>query len=282
VSTEVEAAGCGCVPTDRGSSPRCVKPYGLTLGHAIFILVASLLGGALNAIAGGGSFIAFPALLVTGIPPIPANATNTIAMWTGAAASTGAYRRQLNIPVRVMAPLVASSVVGGLIGAVLLLRTPAHTFLRMLPWLMLAATLLFTFGKKLARTNTSSVGHDATTRAIVLATLFELVVAIYGGYFGAGMGFVILAMLALIGMTDIHAMNALKTVLSSTTNGLAVIAFIVARAIYWPQALVMIAGAILGGYFGAHYAQRLPQQGVRVAVICIGAGMTIYFFLRAY
>jgi hypothetical protein len=254
----------------------------LTLGHAIFILVASLFAGALNAIAGGGSFISFPALLVTGIPPIPANATNTIAMWTGAAASTGAYRRQLNIPTRVMAPLVASSVVGGLIGAVLLLRTPAHTFLRMLPWLMLAATLLFTFGKKLARARTSSVGHETTTRAIVLATAFELVVAIYGGYFGAGMGFVILAMLALIGMTDIHAMNALKTVLSSTTNGLAVIAFIVAKAIYWPQALVMIAGAIVGGYFGAHYAQRLPQQWVRVAVICIGASMTIYFFLRAY
>jgi uncharacterized membrane protein YfcA len=252
----------------------------LTLGHAILIAAASLLGGALNAIAGGGSFISFPTLLITGIPPIPANATNTIAMWSGAVASGGAYRRQLNIPMRVMAPLVASSVVGGVIGAVLLLKTPAHTFMRLLPWLMLAATLLFTFGKKLSRAKTSSISRSATTRAIVLASVFELFLAIYGGYFGAGMGFVILAMLALLGMTEIHSMNALKTVLSGTTNGLAVIAFVIARAIYWPQALVMIAGAIVGGYFGAHYAQRLPQRWVRVAVILIGAGMTVYFFVR--
>lgn len=236
----------------------------------------------MNAIAGGGSFIAFPALLLTGIPPIPANATNTVAMWTGVAASTGAYRNRLNVPMRVMAPLVTSSVAGGLVGAILLLRTPAPTFLRMLPWLMLAATLLFTFGKRLSRTRQSSVGHDATTGAIVGASIFELFVAIYGGYFGAGMGFVILAMLALVGMTEIHSMNALKSVLSSATNGLAVIAFIVARAIYWPQALVMMAGAILGGYFGARYAQRLPQQWVRVAVILVGAGMTVYFFVRAH
>jgi hypothetical protein len=152
--------------------------------------------------------------------------------------------------------------------------------MRLLPWLMLAATLLFTFGKKLSRAKTSSISRSATTRAIVLASVFELFLAIYGGYFGAGMGFVILAMLALLGMTEIHSMNALKTVLSGTTNGLAVIAFVIARAIYWPQALVMIAGAIVGGYFGAHYAQRLPQRWVRVAVILIGAGMTVYFFVR--
>jgi hypothetical protein len=253
----------------------------LTLEQAILIATASMCGGALNAIAGGGSFISFPTLLLTGIPPIPANATNTIAMWSGAVASGGAYRRQLTIPTRVMAPLVAASVAGGVIGAVLLLKTPAHTFMRLLPWLMLGATLLFAFGKKLSPARPSSVSRHATTRAIAVATVFELFVAVYGGYFGAGMGFVILAMLALLGMTEIHSMNALKTVLSSTTNGLAVVAFIVARAIYWPQALVMIAGALLGGYFGAHYAQRLPQPWVRAAVILIGAGMTIYFFLRA-
>ena len=203
-------------------------------------------------------------------------------MWTGVTASSGAYRRRLNIPMRVLAPLVVSSLAGGLIGAILLLKTPAHTFMRLLPWLMLAATLLFTFGKRLSRTQSSSVGHDASTGAIVGVTVFELFVAIYGGYFGAGMGFVILAMLALLGMTEIHSMNALKSVLSSTINGLAVIAFAVARAVYWPQALVMMAGAILGGYFGAHYAQRLPQAWVRGAVILVGAGMTFYFFINAY
>jgi uncharacterized protein len=254
----------------------------LTLGHAIFLLVASTLAGALNAIAGGGSFISFPALLLTGIPPIPANATNTVAMWTGVTASTGAYRDQLDVPMRVLVPLLTSSIAGGLIGAILLLKTPAHAFMRMLPWLMLAATLLFAFGKKLTNPKRSSVGHDATISAIAGATVFELFVAIYGGYFGAGMGFVILAMLSLIGMTEIHAMNALKSVLSSAINGLAVIAFIVARAIYWPQALIMIAGAVLGGYFGAHYAQKLPQKWVRASVILVGTGLTVYFFVKAY
>jgi uncharacterized membrane protein YfcA len=254
----------------------------LTLGHATFLFVAAIMGGTLNAIAGGGSFIAFPSLLLTGVPPIPANATNTVAMWTGLTASGGAYRNRLNVSMRVMVPLVAASICGGLIGAILLLKTPAHTFMRMLPWLMLSATLLFTFGKKLSSTQPSSVAHNASSRAIIAATIFEFLVAIYGGYFGAGMGFVILAMLAMVGMTDIHAMNGLKAILSSTTNGPAVIAFIVAHAIYWPQAAVMAGGAILGGYFGAHYAQRLPQARVRMLVILVGAGLTVYFFVKAY
>jgi uncharacterized membrane protein YfcA len=203
-------------------------------------------------------------------------------MWTGVTASIGAYRKKLNVPMRVMVPLVGSSVVGGLIGAVLLLKTPAHTFLRILPWLMLGATLLFAFGKRFYRAQNSSVGHNASTGAIVVAAIFELFVATYGGYFGAGMGFVILAMLALLGMTDIHSMNAVKTVLSSTTNGLAVLAFIVARAVYWPQAVIMLVGAILGGYVAAHYAQRLPQTLVRGFVISLGIVMTIYFFVKAY
>jgi uncharacterized membrane protein YfcA len=254
----------------------------LTLAQAIFLLTASTLGGALNAIAGGGSFIAFPALLLTGIPPIPANATNTVAMWTGVTASVGAYRKKLDVPMRVMVPLVGASIVGGLMGAVLLLKTPAHTFMRILPWLMLGATLLFAFGKKFYREQNSSVGHNATTGAIIAAAIVELFVATYGGYFGAGMGFVILAMLALLGMTDIHSMNAVKTVLSSTTNGLAVLAFIVARAVYWPQAVIMLIGAIVGGYVAAHYAQRLPQSLVRGFVISLGIVMTIYFFVKAY
>ena len=203
-------------------------------------------------------------------------------MWTGVTASVGAYRKKLDVPMRVMVPLVGASIVGGLMGAVLLLKTPAHTFMRILPWLMLGATLLFAFGKKFYREQNSSVGHNATTGAIIAAAIVELFVATYGGYFGAGMGFVILAMLALLGMTDIHSMNAVKTVLSSTTNGLAVLAFIVARAVYWPQAVIMLIGAIVGGYVAAHYAQRLPQSLVRGFVISLGIVMTIYFFVKAY
>jgi uncharacterized membrane protein YfcA len=264
------------------ASSSCDKPLLLTVEHVTFLFIAGILGGALNAVAGGGSFIAFPALLFAGVPPIPANATNTLALWTGAAASGGAYRDRLDVPRRVLIPLLVSSFIGGVGGAFLLLLTPAHTFMRVLPWLMLGATLLFIFGKKLAGKRASSVGHNATAAAIAGASAFELVVAIYGGYFGGGIGIVNLAMLAAVGMTDIHAMNALKSVLGAAINGVATVVFIVKGAIYWPQAIVMIAGALIGGYFGAHYAQKLPPAWIRGFVILVGAGMTVYFFAKAY
>ena len=254
----------------------------MNFGQAILLFVAGILGGVLNAVAGGGSFVAFPALLFTGVPPIPANATNSLSLWTGIVASGGAYRNQLDVPRRVLLPLLVTSVVGGLLGAFLLLRTPAHTFMEVLPWMMLGATLLFVFGPRLAAGRPSKVGADATAGAIVVASVFELAVAVYGGYFGGAVGIVNLAMLAAIGITDIHAMNALKSVLGTAINGVATLVFIVKRAVYWPQALVMIVGAVIGGYFGAHYAQKLPQNWVRGFVILVGAGMTIYFFAKAY
>ena len=226
--------------------------------------------------------MAFPALLFMGVPPIPANATNTLALWTGAAASGGAYRSHLDVPRRVLLPFLLTSLIGGSAGAILLLRTPPHTFMRVLPWLMLGATLLFAFGKRLAGNRVSSVGHDATVAAIVGASIFELVVAVYGGYFGGGIGIVNLAMLAAVGMTNIHAMNALKSILGIAINGVAALVFVVKGAIYWPQAVVMIAGALVGGYFGAHYAQKLPQAWIRGFVILVGTVMTVYFFAKAY
>jgi uncharacterized membrane protein YfcA len=254
----------------------------LTLESAIFLFFAGVLGGALNAVAGGGSFVAFPALLFTGVPPIPANATNTIALWTAAAASGGAYRKQLDVPRRVMIPLLAASFVGGLAGAFLLLKTPAHTFMRVLPWLTLAATLLFAFGKNLSGGRASVIEHEASTAALVATTLFQLCVGVYGGYFGGGMGIVMLAMLATLGMTDIHAMNALKSVLGFVINGAAVVTFILAGAVYWKPGTVMIIGAIGGGYLGAHYALKMPQTWIRMFVVLVGAGMTAYFFWKSY
>jgi hypothetical protein len=254
----------------------------LTLQIAIFLFFAGALGGALNSVAGGGSFIAFPALLFSGVPPIPANATNTIALWTAAAASGGAYRRRLDMPRRVMVPLLGASLLGGVAGAVLLLKTPAHTFMRVLPWLTLGATLLFMFGKRLAGGRRSIVEHEASSAALAGATLFQLGVAVYGGYFGGGMGIVMLAMLAALGMTDIHAMNALKSVMGFVINGVAVVTFVVARAVYWKHGIVMIAGGIAGGYLGAHYAQKMPQVWIRSFVVLVGAGMTVYFFWKSY
>ncbi|MFZ1916291.1 MAG: sulfite exporter TauE/SafE family protein [Terriglobales bacterium] len=253
----------------------------MLLHTIIFLFFAGALGGALNAVAGGGSFIAFPALLFTGVAPIAANATNTVALWVGVTASTGAYRKHLDLSRRVMIPLAVTSLIGGIAGAYLLLHTPPQTFLRVLPWLMLGATLLFLFGGRLARSH-DGLAHDISTSALVFASVFELVVAVYGGYFGGGVGILNLAMLAIVGMTDIHAMNALKVVLGGIINGVAVITFIVAGAVVWKQGVVMIAGAILGGYLGAHYALKLPQAWIRVFVIVVGTGMTVYFFWRAY
>jgi uncharacterized protein len=254
----------------------------LNLSQTIFLLFAGAIGGAMNAVAGGGSFVAFPALLFTGVAPVPANATNTLALWVGTAASGGAYRKKLDLPRRVLIPLLVMSLVGGLAGALLLIKTPPHTFLRLIPWLMLAATLLFTFGRRLTGKISVGISHHANEAAIVGASLFELLVATYGGYFGGGIGIMNLAMLAALGMKDIHAMNALKIVLVAVINGVAAVTFIVMGAIVWPQALVMVAGASCGGYAAAHYAQKLPQVLVRGLVIALGVGMTTYFFVKAY
>jgi hypothetical protein len=254
----------------------------LHLHDAIFLFFAGALGGAINAVAGGGSFVAFPALLFTGVPPVPANATNTLALWVGTTASGGAYRMKLNIPPRVMIPLIVTSVVGGLGGAILLVNTPAQTFLKVLPWLLLGATLLFAFGKHLTGRISVGISHDSNNAAVVGASVFELFVAVYGGYFGGGIGIMNLAMFAAMGMTDIHAMNKLKVLLGSVINGVAAVAFIVSRAIFWPQALVMTAGSLLGGFSSAHYAQKLPQSWIRAFVILVGCAMTVYFFWLGY
>lgn len=246
------------------------------------MFAAGALGGAINAVAGGGSFVTFPALLFTGVGPVAANATNTLALWIGVTASGGAYRKHLNISRRVMIPLILTSIVGGLAGAILLVKTPAQTFLRVLPWLLLGATLLFAFGKHLTGRISAGISHQSSNAAIAGASVFELGVAIYGGYFGGGMGIMNLAMLSALGMTDIHAMNALKVVLAGVTNGVATLTFIAAGAILWPQAIVMTLGASLGGYSAAHYAQRLPQSWIRIFVLLVASAMTVYFFLRAY
>ena len=255
----------------------------MNLHNAIFLFFAGALGGAINAVAGGGSFVAFPALLFTGVPPVQANATNTLALWVGTTASGGAYPQKLGIPRRAMIPLVITSVVGGLAGAFLLIKTPAQTFLRVLPWLLLGATLLFAFGKHLTGHISAGISHDASNAAVTGASIFELLVAVYGGYFGGGIGIMNLAMLAAMGMTDIHAMNKLKVILGGIINGVAVIIFIMTPgAVVWKEGSVMIVGALFGGYFAAHYAQKLPAAWIRGFVIAVGLAMTAYFFWKSY
>jgi uncharacterized protein len=254
----------------------------LHLLSAAFLFGAGVLGGVMNAVAGGGTFFVFPALLFAGVPPVPARATNTVALWPGLAASVRAFWPRLNVARRLLVLLVGVSLVGSVAGAVLVIRTPADVFMRLVPWLMLSATVLFALGPRLSR---GAAGQGALENAkgkIALAVLFELVAAVYGGYFSGGIGILILAILGAMGMSDIHEMNALKIVLTTLINGVAVVTFIAAREVYWPQALVILAGAILGGHFAAHYSQRLPARWIRAFVLLVGASMTTYFFLRAH
>jgi hypothetical protein len=249
----------------------------LTLATGVLLFFAAVAGGAINSVAGGGSFVAFPALLFAGVPPVPANATNTIALWPGSLASVLAYRRELGDVKRELFPLAIAALLGGLGGSLLLLRTPEGTFVLLIPWLLLFATLLFTFGGAVARRLT----HGARA-PLWLAAIVQLAISVYGGYFGGGMGIMMLAVLTLLGMTHIHRMNALKNVLGALINGVAVVAFVIAGAVRWAPGVVMIAGGITGGYAGAAIARRMSPKYVRWVVMGIAWGMTTYFFVKTY
>jgi uncharacterized membrane protein YfcA len=243
------------------------------------LLLAALVGGGLNAVVGGGSFIAFPALLVAGVPAVSANATTTFALWPGGVASALAYRRHLEQPRRVLMALGGASLVGGALGARLLLGTPNATFVRLVPWLLLFATVLFTFGGRLA----TRLGARAADGRFALGAgvAVQLVIATYGGYFGGGMGIMMLAAWSLLGMRDIHAMNGLRSVLATLLNGVAVIAFVAAGAIAWRPGLVMVAGATAAGYLGAATARRIDPRWVRVLVAALAWVLTAWFFVRS-
>lgn len=258
----------------------------MTLPDAILLFAAALVAGVLNSVAGGGSFFTFPALLFTGIPAIPANATSTVAVWPGSVASAVAYRKRLPRSPRMIAPMLVASVAGGLTGAGLLLHTPQEIFLRIIPFLFFAATLFFAFGKRIFKA-ANLLKHEEDPEAarpswplITGVSLLQFVTAIYGGFFGGGMGILMLAFLTLLPLGDIHAMNSVKTVLGTAINGVAIIAFIAARVIYWPQGVLMLTGSILGGYGGAHYAQKLNPAHVRAFVVVVGFAMSFIFLWK--
>jgi len=246
----------------------------------ILLFAVALCAGAINSVAGGGSFLTLPMLLFAGITPVIANATSTLALWPGSLSAAVAYRRELRAtPVKWLVLLCAVSIIGGFVGAVLLVLTSDTSFLRLLPWLMLVAAVTFSFGGRLRRTPASPREMHAHGSMVVVAVL-QFLLSIYGGYFGGGMGIMMLATFAIAGMTDIHEMNALKTLLGVAINGLALITFVVKGAIAWGPGLVMIAGAIVGGYFGATIARKTDPKWVRLLVTVIAWTMTTYFFLR--
>jgi uncharacterized membrane protein YfcA len=257
----------------------------------LLLFIAALVGGALNSVAGGGSFIGVPALLSAGVAPVAANATTTLAMWPGSLSSAIAYRGEIVRARHWVKTLGAASVAGGLVGGWLLLRTSDQRFLQLLPWLMLAAAVTFTLGgrvvDRLVRRrvgNTEAVG--GAPRAAgggepgVWILLFQFVIAIYGGYFGGGMGIMMLAAFSVAGMIDIHEMNGIKTLAAVAINGVALVEFIASGVIVWVPGLIMVAGAIVGGYYGAFLARRIETRVVRAIVIVVAWTMTAYFFVK--
>lgn len=267
--------------------------FRVPFGHAIFLFFAALLAGILNSVAGGGSFISFPALLVSGIAPIAANATNTCALWPGTIASAVAYRKVLTREARrMLPPLIVLGLLGGVLGANILLHTPQETFMKLIPWLLLLATAVFLFsggitswlrGRAQSRAESQgSLAAEKRTPPLLMAggLIAEVFLAIYIGYFGAGAGILVLALLALLGMENIHTMNGVKTLLVSLVNGVALLTFIIGHRIVWPEAAVMVIGAAVGGYAGAHFAQKMNPRHVRWAVIAVGFAMSAYFFVR--
>jgi uncharacterized membrane protein YfcA len=253
-----------------------------SLHQALFLFAAAVVGGMMNSVAGGGSFLSFPALLMVGVPPIQANATNTIALWPGILGSIGAYRGEFESAEsrKVLVPLLATGIVGGVLGAITLLITPQQTFMRLIPWLLLTATMLFAFSGRITRALRPAGGEaPLTAKGAAAAQLF---VGFYIGYFGAGAGILMMALLALLGLTNIHRINAYKTVQAAACNGVAIFVFIAKGVIYWGHAGVMVLGSLTGGYFGAYFAQKMKHAHVRGIVIAIGFGMSAYFFWKSY
>jgi uncharacterized membrane protein YfcA len=250
----------------------------------VFLFVAGILGGTLNSIAGGGSFITFPALLLVGVPPVSANATNTFASCSGYLSGAYAFRADLRAYRQQLPRFMLLGIAGGATGAWLLLQTPDALFREAIPWLLLFAVLLFLFGNRLNRTFAALAGrhrHASRLGSLLLAP-FLFGVCTYGGFFNAGLGIVILSYLALAGFDDIHAMNGIKLLVSSAVSLTAIGLFIIDGVIAWHEGSAVLVGTLLGGYLAAHLSKRLPQSGVRAFVVVAGALTTLYFFVDIY
>jgi uncharacterized membrane protein YfcA len=253
----------------------------------ILLCLAAAVAGAMNAIAGGGTLLTFPTLYAilgtSGEAARLANCTNTVALMPGALAAAWGYRQELKASPRWLVWLAAPSVIGGLVGSLLLTEFSPDTFKMLVPWLILTATVLFAIQPQVARWTGIGQTHATPSRgALVGIIAFQFVVATYGGYFGAGIGILMLSALAMMGLSDIHAMNGLKTVLNALINGVSAVWFISQRDVDWYYASIMMVAAIIGGYAGAHVARRLDKNTIRRAVVVIGFTLAAFEFYRQY
>jgi uncharacterized protein len=254
----------------------------------IWLVVAAFFAGVLNAVAGGGSFLSFPALLGTGILPVQANATNTVALWPGQVTSIAAYRKDIGKNRRLVIPMSVAGLVGGIAGALVLLHTPQPTFLRLVPWLLLVAATIFALSRPVARwlDQLKAARHqhpDSYTprpprrRLVFVATIL---VCFYIGYFGAGAGFLIITLLSLLGFEDLNEINALKVVSTTAANSMAFLIFTIGNQVAWRYCLVAMVACAIGGYTSARFARLIPQPVLRGIVMIIGFGMAAWYFWK--
>jgi len=249
----------------------------MTIFELSLLASASFIAGIINSIAGGGSFLTFPALVFTGMPTIAANATSAVAVFPGYLSGALGFSKELKeYPKSKFLLLITLSIMGGIGGSLLLLITPASVFSYIIPWLLGFATLLFAFGDfvaKWAKKNSNSNGF--------LGNLTTLIVCIYGGYFNGGLGIILLALFSTLGMRDIHLMNGLKNIMSFALSAASVVTFAIAGIVFWQQAIIMMIAATIGGYFGVVVARKLSKDTIRMIIVIIGLIMTVIFGIKA-
>jgi len=263
----------------------------MTALDVLMIGAGGFAAGAANSVAGGGTFFSFPALLAVGVPPVVANASNSVALWPGSLTGAWAYRRELSRYQRYLLPMGLASLLGGIAGGLLLLAAGDARFSALIPWLLAFATLLFAFSPQLSaalkrmRQRSGTVkpvpvpdGHHGTGSPV--GWLVQLLVSIYGGFFGAGMGILMMASLAIGGHENVQHINALKNLLSAVIYSVTVVTFIAAGAVSWPHALVMLLTASAGGYLGARLARKIQGPWLRRVVIAVGGALSLYYFFK--
>jgi uncharacterized membrane protein YfcA len=264
----------------------CRRPSGvppricLAQVHQLFVFLAACAGGAINSVAGGGTLLTVPTLIWLGVPALHANATSTVALWPGSLSGAWGFRREMRQADPRVYALIVPSLIGGLTGAILLTITPPDLFERLIPVLILFATFLFMAQERLQRRFNLTAMHHARSHWLSWTMLFQLIVGIYGGYFGAGIGIMMLAALSLMGHTDIHQMNGLKNLLAVAINGIAIVYLLFTDLIRWDDALLMATGAIVGALIGAGTARRAGQTAVSHTVVVVGLAMALAMFVK--
>ena len=245
--------------------------------HYVLVAFASLLAGALNAVAGGGTFFTFPALLYAGVPPILANTTSKVGLWIGALGSIRGFRQEIAAQKNTLAATLLISALGSIAGSVTLLYIPQEQFRTLIPWLLLVATCLFATSGKLKKLG--DIQHPNPSKPLRAG---ELSIAFYAGFFGAGIGILLIALFSLSGMRDIHLMNGRKVIFAVVAHSVSASIFIVSGALHWPLALLIMGCSAVGGYYGAYASKLIPQSKLRLLILIYCVAVTSYFFLKTY